>query len=93
MNDLYNPKPSQIVMYVTEYCPDCRRARRYFDENKIAYLKVDIDENREAANFVISVNRGNRSVPTIIFPDGSTLVEPSLSEMQTKLSGYAALNS
>jgi mycoredoxin len=71
-------------MYTTEYCPDCRRARAYFDGNHIPYLKVGIEGNQEAAKFVMSLNNGNRSVPTIIFPDGSMLVEPSLTELQDK---------
>lgn len=86
LSDLYITTPSQIVMYVTEYCPDCRRARAYFDANRIPYLKVDISGDKAAAEFVMSVNRGNRSVPTIVFPDGSLLVEPSLAELNQKFS-------
>jgi mycoredoxin len=86
MSDLYTTTPAQIVMYVTEYCPDCRRARAYFDSNKIPYLKVDIAGNEEAAKFVMTVNHGNRSVPTIIFPDGSMLVEPGTDELNKKFS-------
>jgi mycoredoxin len=71
-------------MYVTEYCGDCRRARAYFESNKIPYLKVGLEGNEEAAEFVMSVNHGNRSVPTIVFPDGSLLVEPSLAELNRK---------
>jgi hypothetical protein len=45
----------------------------------------DIDEDDEGGRIVMSINHGNRSVPTIVFPDGSTLVEPSDSELKSKL--------
>ena len=86
MNDHYTMNPSQIVMYTTEYCSDCRRAKAYFETNKIPYLKVGLEGNQEAAKFVMSINNGNRSVPTIIFPDGSVLVEPGLEELNKKFS-------
>lgn len=86
MSDLYTKNPSQIVMYATTYCPDCRRAKAFFEDNHIDYLSVGLEGNEEAGQFVKSVNNGNRSVPTIIFPDGSIMVEPSLSELQKKFS-------
>lgn len=76
--------PSQIVMYTTEYCSDCHRAKAYFAAKKISYLKVGLEGNEEATEFVINVNKGARSVPTIIFPDGSVMVEPSLAELNKK---------
>ncbi|MDD2921297.1 MAG: glutaredoxin family protein [Anaerolineales bacterium] len=84
MSDLYVMNPSQIVMYTTEYCSDCRRAKAYFDAKKIPYLKVGLEGNDEATEFIIKVNNGAQSVPTIIFPDGSVMVEPSLSELNQK---------
>ena len=86
MNDLYTLSPSQIVMYATETCPDCRRAKNFFDTNGISYLKIGLEGNEEATKFVIQVNKGNRSVPTIIFPDGEVLVEPSWKELEEKMS-------
>ncbi len=80
-------KPSQIVMYTTEYCSDCNRAKAYFEANKISYLKVGLEDSAEATEFVINVNHGSRSVPTIIFPDGSILVEPGFAELNKKFSG------
>lgn len=84
MTDLYTIKPTQIVMYATEYCPDCHRAKAFFERHKIDYLKVGLEGNMEATQFVMDVNHGNRSVPTIIFPDGSILVEPSWEELREK---------
>lgn len=86
MNDLFTKKPSQIVMYATATCGDCRRATAFFEDNHIDYLRVAVEGNAEAEQFVKSLNNGSRTVPTIIFPDGSMLVEPSLKELQEKFS-------
>jgi mycoredoxin len=71
-----------ITMYSTRWCGDCRRAKRWFDAHGIAYDVIDIDHDEQAANYVIQVNGGMRSVPTIVFPDGSVLVEPSSRELE-----------
>ena len=75
----------KIVVYGTSWCGDSRRARRLLDEHQIVYEWIDIDQNMEARKFVEQVNHGFRSVPTIIFPDGSRLTEPSTSELMAKL--------
>jgi len=79
-------QPKKIFMYGTSWCGDTRRARRFFDEEKIDYEWVDIDQDDSAADFVKSVANGYRSVPTIVFPDGTILVEPSTSQLREKLS-------
>lgn len=81
MND--QPK---ITVYGTNWCPDCGRAKRILDESQISYRWVDIDKDHEGEKFVIASNRGNRSVPTIVFTDGSILVEPSNAELSERLS-------
>jgi glutaredoxin len=73
-------------MYTIEYCGDCKRAKAFFEENQIEYENVELENNEEAIKFVKNVNNGNRSVPTIIFPDGSIMVEPSLEELRIKFS-------
>ena len=75
----------KIIMYGTTWCYDTRRARTVLDQNKIPYVWIDIDVDVDARKYVESVNRGYRSVPTIIFPDGSMLVEPSNLELCRKL--------
>jgi mycoredoxin len=75
----------QILVYGTTWCGDTRRARRVFDENNIPYQWIDIDQDAEARKYVEEVNHGYRSVPTIVFPDGSMLVEPTSSELMKKL--------
>jgi mycoredoxin len=72
---------AEIIIYGTNWCGDTRRARNFFDQNHIPYKWIDIDSNQEARKYVESVNRGYRSVPTIVFPDGSMLVEPTLSQL------------
>lgn len=76
-----------IVMYGTTWCPDCRRALRVLQQHGAAFLYVNIEEDATAADYVVQVNNGYRSVPTIVFPDGSILVEPSSAELQAKLVG------
>lgn len=76
----------KIKMYATTWCGDCRVAKRWFDSRGIPYEYINIEENDEAAKFVVRVNKGMQSVPTIVFPDGSVLVEPNLRQLTEKLS-------
>lgn len=75
----------KIRMYGTSWCYDSRRARTVLENNHIPYDYIDIDQDMDGRKFVESVNRGYRSVPTIVFPDGSILVEPSTLELNRKL--------
>ena len=86
MSDLYTIAPTQIVMYTSEYCSDCTRAKKFFELNNIPYLRVGLEGNADATKFVIKVNKGCRSVPTIVFPDGTILVEPNWEELKAKFS-------
>lgn len=74
-----------IVMYGTTWCPDCTRAKRLLEKKGIQYTWCDIEKDPLARDYVVKVNHGKRSVPTIIFPDGSILVEPSDAELANKL--------
>ncbi len=77
----------KICVYGTTWCPDTRRSRACLDRLKIDYHWYDIDKDSDARALVEKVNKGNRSVPTIVFPDGSVLVEPSDSELEKKCRG------
>jgi mycoredoxin len=77
--------PAIIVCYGTDWCPDCHRARRFFDEHRIPYRWVNIDRDPQAETYVKKANNGYRSVPTIVWPDGSILVEPSKVELARKM--------
>jgi thioredoxin reductase (NADPH) len=85
MNDLYSLKPSGIIVYSTVWCPDCKRAKQFFGEQRVAYTNVDIEQDRKAMVFVEEVNNGMRIIPTIIFPDGEILVEPTNAQLAEKL--------
>ena len=76
---------ARIVMYGTAWCSDCRVAKRIFNEQETEFDFVDIDEDPGAAAEVLRLNNGMRSVPTIIFPDGTVLVEPSRRELMAKI--------
>src|SRR5580765_1047852 len=72
-----NTSANAIVMYSTTWCGDCRRAKRVFADFGVPYVEINIEEDEDAAELVQSLNNGLRSVPTILFPDGGVLVEPS----------------
>jgi len=74
-----------IIVYGTKWCPDCHRARKIFRARNVPFEYIDINRDPEARCYVEQVNNGNRSVPTILFPDGDVLVEPSNSSLNAKL--------
>ena len=77
---------SIIIVYATDWCGDCLRTRRVLEKRNIPFKWVNIDRDLQAEQFVINHNQGLRSVPTIIFPDGSIMVEPKFSELVHKIS-------
>ncbi len=83
----YSPATQEkIKMYATTWCGDCRMAKRWFESRGIPYEHINIEENDEAAELVLRLNRGMRSVPTIIFPDGTVMVEPNARQLAAKFS-------
>ena len=74
------------------WCPDCKRAKTFLGQHRVAYDWVDMEDNDEAIAEVERLNSGKRSIPTIIFPDGSILVEPSNDELADKLQIRRAAN-
>jgi len=70
-----------IVVYATNWCPDCLRVKRFFDQHKINYTWIDIDQDSNAEMYVYLINEGMRSVPTIVCKDGSLLVEPTNAQL------------
>lgn len=77
-----------IQVYGTDWCPDCRRAKQVFTNLNIEYKWINIDTDEQGREFVIKVNHGNRSVPTIVFPDESIMVEPSSKMLEEKLRSF-----
>ena len=74
-----------ITVFGAHWCPDCRRSKQFLGEHQIPYKWVDIEEDAEAEKFVVEKNDGKRIIPTILFADGSILVEPSNAELAQKL--------
>jgi mycoredoxin len=74
-----------LTMYSTSWCGYCHRLSRQLDREGIGYTVVDIETDPGAAEFVMSVNGGNQTVPTVRFPDGSALTNPSIVEVKQRL--------
>lgn len=74
-----------ILVYGADWCGDCVRAKRLLERYDVPFSWIDVDDNREAQEYVKQVNHGMRIIPTILFPDGSILVEPADSELARKL--------
>ena len=72
-------------MYSTSWCGYCARLKTALRANGIEWTEIDIDEDPAAAEFVASVNGGNRTVPTVRYDDGSTATNPSITEVKRKL--------
>ena len=75
----------RIILYGTSWCGGSRRCRLLLERYGIPYQWVDIDQDEQAGKFVEGLNRGFRSVPTIVWPDGSKLTEPTEEELGKKL--------
>ncbi len=76
---------SKIRMYGAPWCPDCRQAKQFLGEQRVTYEWIDVDKNPEGLKYVQEVNEGKQIIPTIVFQDGSILVEPSNAELAAKL--------
>jgi thioredoxin reductase (NADPH) len=76
---------NQIAVYGAPWCPDCRRSKAFLMEQRIPFRWIDIDTDADGLRFVEDLQGGGRTIPTIVFPDGSHLLEPSNSELADKL--------
>lgn len=74
-----------LTIYTTSWCGYCHRLKTALKANGISYDEIDIEHDAAAAEFVGSVNGGNRTVPTVKFADGSTLTNPSAGDVKAKL--------
>jgi mycoredoxin len=84
-----NASGTSLTMYTTSWCGYCNRLKTMLKASGISYDEVDIEEDNAAAEFVGSVNGGNRTVPTVKFADGSTLTNPAADEVKAKLAQLA----
>ena len=83
--EMSTPAPGTVTMYSTTWCGYCRRLKTMLDREGIGYTEVNIEDVPEAADFVMQINGGNQTVPTLLFPDGSAASNPSLAEVKTRL--------
>ncbi len=74
-----------IILYTSQYCGHSQQVERFLKDQKVAATIITIDGNPDARDTVKGINNGYASVPTLVFPDGSTLTEPSISELKNKL--------
>ena len=82
---------SKILMYGAEWCGDCRRSKKFLDANNVAYDYINVDEDAAAADKVVEINGGMKSIPVIIFEDGTHLTEPSDNDLKAKLEALKVL--
>jgi len=78
-------------MYSALWCGDCRRSKKFLDSKNVAYNYIDIELDEAASDKVIEINGGFRSIPVIVFPDGTYMTEPSDIDLEAKLVALALL--
>ena len=74
-----------VTMYSTAWCGYCHRLKAQLDREGIAWTEVDIEQDEAAARFVMGVNGGNQTVPTVVYPDGRAATNPTLAEVKAAL--------
>ena len=80
------PPVGTVTMFSTRWCVYCRRLKSALKREGIAYTEVNIKRHPAGADFVMSVNGGNQTVPTVVFPDGTVATNPSVAEVRQRLS-------
>ena len=78
-------------MYSADWCGDCRRSKRLMNELNVVYTLIDIEADSAAADKVIEINGGMRSIPVIVFADGTHLTEPSDIDLKAKLTSLGII--
>jgi mycoredoxin len=78
-----------VTMYCTQWCAFCRRLKSQLARDGIEVVEVDIERDEEAARYVLSVNGGNMTVPTVVFPDGTAMTNPSAAQVKERLNKLA----
>jgi mycoredoxin len=81
----YTPEAGTITMFSTSWCGYCRRLKTQLDAKGIGYTEINIENVPGTAELVEQINEGNQTVPTVLFPDGSSATNPSLAEVQERL--------
>jgi mycoredoxin len=80
-------EPNQnLVMYSTPWCGYCHRLKAQLERANIPFTVIDITDDPEATAFVERANGGNQTVPTVLLPNGTTLTNPSITQLTAALS-------
>ena len=85
MSSLKAPAPGSVTMFTTSWCGYCNRLKAQMGRENIAFTEVNIEEVPEAVQFVMEANDGNQTVPTLLFPDGTSATNPSINEVKKRL--------
>ncbi|GAB3704381.1 mycoredoxin [Actinocorallia lasiicapitis] len=75
----------RLTMYTTPWCGFCKRLKAQLAREGIEIHEIDIEKDPAAADYVMSVNGGNQTVPTIVYPDGTAVTNPSAKAVQAKM--------
>ena len=86
MSTDFVPEAGQITMFSTEWCGYCKRLKKMLDAEGIGYTEINVEEVPGTAELVEAINGGNRTVPTVLFPDGTSATNPSLNDVKQRLS-------
>lgn len=81
----YIPDAGHITMFSTSWCGYCERLKTQLTSAGIGYTEINIEETPGTVELVESLNGGNQTVPTVLFPDGSAATNPSLIEVKKRL--------
>lgn len=81
----YIPAAGTITMFSTSWCGYCRRLKSQLDSQGIGYREINIEDVPGTAELVEQINGGNQTVPTLLFPDGTSATNPSLAEVRERL--------
>ena len=82
---------ADITMYGADWCGDCRRSKRLFEELDIQVNHIDVEVDKSAAAKVVEINGGAQSIPVIVFSDGTHLTEPSDNDLKAKLAALGII--
>jgi len=83
------PAAGTVTMFSTPWCGYCRGLKGALDRDGIVYTEVNIERHPDGADYVMSVNGGNQTVPTLVYADGSAQTNPSVAEVKAKLAAIA----
>ena len=81
----------KVTMYGAAWCGDCRRSKRFMEENNVTFTYIDVENDATAAAKVVEINGGAQSIPVIVFEDGTHLTEPSDNDLKAKLEALSIL--